>query len=167
MHPPTETPDLNPILEYIYKNFYKDLPRARYYEDRKMLLYALTWPAHWLAGRSLRTRPEHYRRLLLERLEQILRHGDRQTYRRYFPRYLLKALQGWFHHHGDELYEQLKHASYTFEWLVKTIENPPPSQPVTQTEHTVEILAKAHHMLRPPKKKNRALRQLRQTELFD
>ncbi len=167
MRPPTEMPDLQPLLEYIQKNFYTNLPRTRYHEDRKMLLYALTWPAHWLAARSLRARSDHYRRILLDRLHQIRVHGDPSTYRRYFPRYLLKVLQDWFRHHGDELYEQLKHASYIFEWLVKTIENRPPPKPDTHAEHTVEILAKAHHMLRPPKKKNRPIRQPRQTELFD
>ena len=74
-----------------------------------MLLYALPWPAKWLDQRGLQVSAQQYETLITQRLKSIVHHGDRQRYECYFPRYLLKCLQDWFAHHGDELYEELKH----------------------------------------------------------
>ena len=74
-----------------------------------MLLYALTWPAGWMDRRGLPMSSQAYEKLLTERLDDIATHGQSERYRQYFPRYLLKCIQDWFHHHGEQLYEQLKH----------------------------------------------------------
>ena len=75
----------------------------------RMLLYALTWPGKWLEQRGLPITAQRYEQLLAQRLKAIAQHGNPERYQRYFPRYLLKCLQDWFAHHGDELYEELKH----------------------------------------------------------
>jgi len=59
-----------------------------------MLLYAITWPATWLNRRGLPITPQAYENLLTQRLDDIAHHGDPKRYRAYFPRYLLKAIQG-------------------------------------------------------------------------
>jgi len=81
----------------------------RFHRDRRMLLYALTWPAVWLERRGLTCPPGRYRALIAERLDAIGAHGDPACYSAYFPRYLLKCLQDWFERHGDDLYGDLKH----------------------------------------------------------
>ena len=74
-----------------------------------MLLYTVTWPATWLHRRGLPITSQAYQELLIERLNDIAQHGDPQRFSAYFPRYLLKTIQDWFAHHGEDLYEELKH----------------------------------------------------------
>ena len=96
------------LLAQIKQRFYSsDSSGKRFYEDRRMLLYALSWPAKWLDQRGLQVSAQQYERLLTQRLKTIAQHGDSERYERYFPRYLLKCLQDWYAHHGDELYEEL------------------------------------------------------------
>jgi hypothetical protein len=98
------------LLDQIKTRFYKSgASEKRYYQDRRMLLYALTWPATWLDRRGLPITSQGYEKLLTERLEDIAKHGNPKRYSNYFPRYLLKSIQDWFAHHGEALYEELKH----------------------------------------------------------
>ena len=89
-------------------------------------------------------------------------HGDPERYERYFPRYLLKCLQDWFAHHGDELYEELKHVRnqlYSIEALLSckhTTEEP---------EDIVTPMAKAHAVL-ISQCRHKALKDTRQLKLF-
>lgn len=97
------------LLRTIQTQFYRTRPPADFHRDRHRLLYALTWPAVWLERRGLTCSAARYRQLLVERFDAIVTHGDPQRYGAYFPAYLLKCLQDWFQHHGDELYAELKH----------------------------------------------------------
>jgi len=98
------------LLDQIKTRFYKsNVSEKRFYQDRRMLLYAVTWPATWLSRRGLPITPQAYEKLLSQRLEDIAQHGDSKRYSNYFPRYLLKSIQDWFAHHGEALYEELKH----------------------------------------------------------
>jgi hypothetical protein len=98
------------LLDQIKARFYKSsASEKRYYQDRRMLIYALTWPATWLDRRGLPITSQGYQKLLTERLDDIATYGDPKRYSNYFPRYLLKSIQDWFAHHGETLYEQLKH----------------------------------------------------------
>lgn len=98
------------LLDQIKTRFYRsNALQKRFYQDRRMLLYALTWPAKWLDRRALPITSQAYQKLLSDRLEDIATHGDPKRYQNYFPRYLLKTIQDWFAHHGEALYEELKH----------------------------------------------------------
>lgn len=98
------------LLDQIKASFYcSNVSEKRFHQDRRMLLYALTWPATWLDQRGLPITSQAYQRLLSQRLEDIAKHGDPSRYHDYFPRYLLKTIQDWFAHHGEALYEELKH----------------------------------------------------------
>ena len=134
------TNELNAVLNYIRKHIYEGMDNEAFQHDRRMLLYALTWPAAWLDSRALRMRSEDYRGMLMDKLEQIARHGDSARYRDYFPRYLLKCLQDHCHYHHERLYRELKHASYSIEEIVKNIQ-------MGSDNHTT-ILAQAHALLR-------------------
>lgn len=98
------------LLQTVRWHFYA-APEAlrRFHRDRRMLLYALTWPAVWLERRGLTCPPGRYRQLIADRLAAIGAHGDPGCYGPYFPRYLLKCLQDFFDRHGDDLYGELKH----------------------------------------------------------
>ena len=133
------------LLAQIKQNFYASGSSEKsFYADRRMLLYTLTWPAKWLDQRGLQVSAQQYERLITQRLKAIAQHGDPKRYQPYFPRYLLKCLQDWFAHHGDELYEELKHVRnqlYRIEALLNR-------------EHTGEVaedivtpMARAHDIL--------------------
>jgi uncharacterized protein YecA (UPF0149 family) len=132
------------LLDQIKTRFYRsNALQKRFYQDRRMLLYALTWPAKWLDRRALPITSQAYQNLLSDRLEDIATHGDPKRYQNYFPRYLLKTIQDWFAHHGEALYEELKHVRnqlYAIQTLLR--------QNNTQsTEDIVTPLAQAHAVL--------------------
>src|SRR5690606_616599 len=62
-----------------------------------------------LERRGLTCPAVRYQKLIATRLGAIADHGDPGRFGAYFPAYLLKCLQDWFHHHGEELYDELKH----------------------------------------------------------
>jgi len=98
------------LLEHIKIRFYpSESSGKRFHQDRRMLLYAVTWPATWLHKRGLPITSQAYQKLLTQRLDDIAKHGDPKRYQAYFPRYLLKTIQDWFAHHGEDLYQELKH----------------------------------------------------------
>ena len=133
-----------PILAHIKQHFYDPhLPPQRYYQDQRMLLYAITWPACWLDQRALRIAPRRYEDLLLQRLADIATHGDPARYQPCFPRYLLKALQDWFAWHGEDLYDELKHIRNALPDLAEILRSPP--NPTAQD--IVTPMARAHAVL--------------------
>jgi hypothetical protein len=137
-----------PLLAQIKTRFYDHKqPEKRFHQDRHMLLYALTWPAQWLERQGLSITPTAYQKLLSQRLHDIATHGQPQHYHRYFPRYLLKCIQDWFAHHGDQLYQELKHVRNqlcSIEHLLKQNTQSPEAQDRAQIEH----LAAAHQIMR-------------------
>ena len=50
-----------PLLDQIKTQFYDHKqPEKCFYQDRRMLLYALTWPAKWLDQRKVHFHSEHH-----------------------------------------------------------------------------------------------------------
>jgi anaerobic ribonucleoside-triphosphate reductase len=143
MHPhPKTTPtqnELYPVLQYIRKHYYADRPKD-YHRHHRDILRALTWPAAWLDKQALTITAEDYNRLLLKKLHQIKQHGDPNHYRAYFPKYLMKVLQDHCHHHKEALYQKLKHASYTIDWIARGIEQ-------NNQHQQTGTLAAAHQLL--------------------
>jgi predicted metal-dependent enzyme (double-stranded beta helix superfamily) len=148
--------ELDSVLRYIRIHIYNG-KNSDYERDRRMLLYALTWPAAWLDSQALRMNPEDYQRMLMDKLGQIHVHGDPARYRAYFPKYLLKCLQDHCHHHHETLYRELKHASYSIEEILDHLQN-------SQPEHTT-VLAKAHALLRQSHRKKDTTARARQMTL--
>jgi hypothetical protein len=109
-----------------------------------MLLYALTWPAVWLERRGLTCSSRRYRALMAERLADIAVHGDPARYGAYFPAYLLKCLQDWFQHHGDELYDELKHIRNALDQVLASVRFAADVR--GDAQHT-ELLAATHRLI--------------------
>ena len=156
--PPTEK-----LLAQIKQDFYTCTSSDKaFYEDRRMLLYALTWPAKWLDQRGLQMDAEQYEELLAQRLNAIVQHGDPKRYQRYFPRYLLKCLQDWFAHHGEELYEDLKHVRnqlYRIEALLEACAS-------EKAKNIVTPMAQAHTILSHRRHRKHNKEDTRQLKLF-
>ncbi len=132
------------ILAQIKQRFYENKHyEKRFYQDRRMLLYTVTWPATWLERRGLPITSQAYQKLLIERLGDIAKHGDPQRYQAYFPRYLLKTIQDWFAHHGEDLYQELKHVRNQLCDIDALLR----SQPNQSAQDVVTPIAQAHAVL--------------------
>jgi len=116
----------------------------RFHRDRRMLLYALTWPATWLERRGLTCPPVRYRRLIQERLAAIAAHGDPARYEGFFPRYLLKVLQDFFERHGDELYGDLKHIRNALDQVLASARF---AERVRDDARQLDVLVATHRLL--------------------
>lgn len=140
------------LLRLIRRRFYPPDGEALFFRDRRRLLYSLSWPAVWLAHRGLTCSPARYRRLMAERLEAIAAHGDPRRYGAYFPTYLLKCLQDWFQHHGDELDAELKHLRNALDQILAS---PALAATVRRDAQQLETLTAAHRLLRPSSKRSK------------
>lgn len=143
--------NLKPINSYIKAHFYKELPEGRYHQDKKMLLYAITWPATWLQKYNLKMTSKHYNQLLMQRLNEIEKYGNPKNYMPYFPRYFLKVMQEWFHHNGDSLYDRIKHTAYIINDIMDHIQK----LPQRPQESDIEILSQAHFLLKQQYKRKK------------
>jgi hypothetical protein len=132
------------LLEEVRRRFYAGQPVRDFHRDRRMLLYALTWPAVWLERRALTCSATRYHALLADRLADIAVHGDPARYGAYFPAYLLKCLQDWFQHHGDELYDELKHIRNALDQVLASTHFAAGVQ--RNAQHT-ELLAATHRLI--------------------
>jgi hypothetical protein len=133
------------LLEEVRSRFYANQPERHFHRDRRMLLYALTWPAVWLERRGLTCPAARYRTLLAERLATIAAHGDPVRYGAYFPAYLLKCLQDWFGRYGDDLYGDLKHLRNALDQVLANVRL---AQRVQRDAQHVELLAATHRLIR-------------------
>lgn len=132
------------ILNSVERRFYRTLPPWAFHRDRRMIVYALTWPSTWLRRRALTCSPARYNLLIAERLEAIAAHGDPCRYGAYFPAYLLKCLQDWFQHHGEDLYDELKHVRNALDQVLTSARF---AVNVQSDARHVDLLASAHRLI--------------------
>jgi hypothetical protein len=132
------------LLEEMRGRFYAAQPPRDFHRDRRMLIYALTWPAVWLEQRALTCSASRYHSLIAERLAEIAALGNPARYGAYFPAYLLKCLQDWFQHHGEELYDELKHIRNALDQVLACARFGAGVQ--RDAQHT-EILAATHRLI--------------------
>jgi hypothetical protein len=132
------------LLRAVQQRFYPATAQQNFYRDRRMLLYALAWPALWLEQRGLTCSPARYRALIAERLESIAAHGDPARYGAYFPAYLLKCLQDYFQYHGAALYDELKHIRNAIDQLLASTRF---AAQVRHDAQPIAVLASAHRLI--------------------
>lgn len=150
------------LLDCVRIRFYAGKACPGFHRDRRMLLYALSWPAQWFDQRGLKISDQRYTSLVSKRIDDIARHGNPTVYQPYFPRYLLKVLQDYFAWHGDELYFELKHIRnhlHSIEQLLNRSQSDRPRQ-----EDCIPTLARIHRILKP--KTHTKNRQPNQLELL-
>jgi len=140
------------LLEAVRCKFYAGQSARGFHRDRRMLLYALTWPAVWLEHRGLTCPAVRYQKLIATRLGDIAVHGDPSRYgapglsssNGYFPAYLLKCLQDWFQHHGEELYDELKHIRNALDQVLASAHF---AAAVQCDAHHTDMLAATHRLI--------------------
>jgi hypothetical protein len=138
------------LLAAVQRRFYAGRSSRDFHRDRRMLLYALTWPATWLERRGLTCSAQRYHALVADRLAQITVHGDPARYGAYFPTYLLKCLQDWFQHHGEELYDELKHIRNALDQVLASVRF---ATAIQRDAKQVELLASAHRLIHAQREK--------------
>lgn len=163
LNPVTDDTAVRELLDGVRDRFYATRPPREFYRDRRMLLYALTWPGTWFDRRGLTCAVGRYKAIVLQRLAEIAVHGDPQRYGAYFPTYLLKCLQDWFGHHGDELYAELKHIRNA---LDQVLANATLADNVRHDGRHVEILAATHQLLHAQRERRPPSTDARQLSLF-
>jgi hypothetical protein len=99
---------LGDILGAIRRQFYPDATAKQWGQEsafirREFVLYLATW----LDKRGVTLKPERYKEILLERLNEVKRHGATDRIK-YFPGYLKHVLQEHLKHHGEEYYQEGK-----------------------------------------------------------
>jgi hypothetical protein len=94
------------FLYQIRTKFYPDNEKG-FYQERSLLLRAITHPAHWLKDRGVSLPEAKLEAILNEILRGIMHHGDTGKIG-YFSAYLLKAVQAHMKHQGDRYYDEAK-----------------------------------------------------------
>jgi hypothetical protein len=144
MNPPVSLEATNELLGAIRNQFYPDEPK-RFFQDRNMLLQAVTFPAKWLHERGVRLPETRYRTILLDILTTIKRHGNTARIQR-FSAYLLHSVQEHMRHHGEEYYEEGKRFRDSVQDVMSGL-----SRKKVTDDQTVPLLAEVHRMLSLPK----------------
>ena len=151
------------LLAQIKQHFYIcQSSEKQFYADRRILLYALTWPGKWLNQRGLQMDARQYEELLTQRLKANAQHGKPERYEHYFPAYLLKCLQDWFAHHGERLYEELKHVRNSL-YRIEALLEAGTSQ---QSKDIVTPMAQAHAILMSQRQRKHSQEDTRQLSLL-
>lgn len=97
------------VKRYLYQirtKFYPDNEKG-FYQERTLLLRAITHPAHWLKDRGVSLPEAKLEAILNEILRGIMHHGDTGNIG-FFSAYLLKAVQTHMSKQGDRYYEDAK-----------------------------------------------------------
>ena len=132
------------LIQIIQGTFYREVDRGVFYSDLRGLIYAITWPANWFKQHGLRMSANQYRTFILDRLGEIIIHGKQDSIMTGFPYQLLESIKEYIRRHGNELYNLLKRAGRAIKTAFADI-----SQNPENSDHTVDILAQAHHFSHP------------------
>ena len=133
------------LLAHVRGHFYSSKPPAVFHRERRRLLHALCWPAHWLDHRGLFCSPARYRTLLLARIDAIRSHGDPTCYGPYFPTYLHKCLQDFFDCHEDELHAEFRHVRNALDAVLGSLRF---AEKAAVQSRQIAALASVHRLLR-------------------
>lgn len=153
----------NTMLVMIRDQFYPDDHKG-FYQERTLLLQAVTYPAQWFETRGVKVTESRYREILMEVIQTIKRYGNTAKIQR-FSAYLLHAIQTHMRFHGDQYYEEGKRTRQAVEEVMLGLRK----KAAPASDETVPVLAELHRTLRPYKqgrKKNSAKAAADQPDLF-
>lgn len=88
-------------LALIRRTFFAKMTDKHFFQERNLLLQAITYPAEWLNRRGAKLPASKYRVILGTVVKTIKAHGDRANIRR-VSAYLLHAVQTHMQHHGED-----------------------------------------------------------------
>ena len=139
----TEAPEaaIARLLGRINAEFYASADVKAWLRDEPAIRLALLWPATWLNRRAVTLPMPRYTAILAAILDGIRRHGNLAGIK-HFPSYLFHAIEQWFIHHGDELYQERKHIRNAID--LNALRAGPTHQ---KSPDPIEAMAAAHRLL--------------------
>lgn len=145
------------ILKHIRWQFYPDDAKG-FFQQRRVLIQAVTYPADWLFRRGMKYPEDRYRDLMTVILKGIM-HGNTGKIG-YFCRYLLKCVQDHMAHQGEKYLEEAKRIDRQIADVMFGLKKATAKTP--QHDSTVEDLVAIRRLTAPPKrtKKPKAPSQL-------
>lgn len=150
---------ISDLLGVVRRQFYSGNDK-RFFQERWLLVQAITAPALWFDERGVKCNDERYRSLILGRLREIKEHGQVAQIRR-FPAYLLHSIQTHLKHHGEEIYVEAKAIREKVDLALQGLAKMPKNAP----DGTVEALVMARKALKSGPVKRSKTRET-QGELF-
>lgn len=151
------------FLRSIRNQFYQENEKL-FFQERLLLLQAITWPARYLDDRGVKLNAKRYTEILTTVIRTINRHGNLRTVRS-FARYLLHAVQEHMKHHGEEYYEQAKAVSRDIAAVMEGYSR----KPLPAQDNTTKTLADLHRLVavKSGRKKQLTRAAQPQPDLFD
>ena len=170
---PRHAPDLRPtdpgaagrivrdFLGVLRNQFYPDDAKP-FYQQRWMLIRAITYPASYLALRGVGLTEADHRSILTGQIRAIQHHGDTRAIR-FFGRYFLHVIQQHMKFHGEDYYDSGKTIRALAAAGLGSIKAKAAAQALDTTERLAEISA----AIRPPaRRKKAACKQPEQLEFL-
>lgn len=153
-------------LHRLKNQFYPDNAKD-FYQQRSVLITAITTPARWLDERGVRLPEKRMDAILTDILRGIMHHGDTARIG-YFCRYYLKAVQDHMTHQGEKYYEEGKSLRFIVDTALENLSKKQAAKlPDAQDRTTVELAA-LNRLVQSTrvKKKKVAVKTATQQELF-
>jgi hypothetical protein len=134
------------MLRQIRQEFYPapTWGEKRFYQERRRLIEAITWPARWMNARGIEARPSIYRRILDTVIRTIRGKGNVRGIR-CFSVYFLHSVQEHLKYHGDEYYYEAKAAQPIGDVLPAVTRN---VGHVHATDRSTQTLSQLNQILR-------------------
>ncbi len=149
------------FLHVLRNQFYPDDQKG-FYQQRWLLLKAITHPAKYLAMRGVGLTEADHRKILTEQIRTIQHHGDTRAIK-LFGRYFLHCIQQHMKFHGEDYYDSGKTVRAIADQTVDSIR----AQAASQALEVTDRLAEIHAAVRPPaRRKKPAAAEPGQLDLF-
>lgn len=134
------------FLRSIRNQFYKAPHERLFFQEKNMLLQAITYPALYLDQRGVGLPAARYKALLTEIIRTINAHGNLADVRS--PgRYLLTAVQTHMQHHGEDYYEVGKRTRDALADVMMGLKPRTKGKVVQEATPIVPALAETHRIL--------------------
>jgi hypothetical protein len=153
-------------LHRLKNQFYPDNAKD-FYQQRSVLITAITTPARWLDERGVRLPEKKLDAILTDILRGIMHHGD-TSHIAYFCRYYLKVVQDHMKHQGDKYYEEGKSLRFIVDSTLENLSKKQAAKLPDAQDRTTSELAALNRLVNATrvKKKKVAVKTATQQELF-
>jgi len=144
----TPLPDelVNLFLRSLRNQFYKAPHEKLFYQERNLLLQAITYPASYLHARGVGLTAARYQGILTSIIRTINAHGNLAAVRS--PgRYLLHAVQEHMRHQGEDYYEAGKRTRDALEDVMRGLKPRTKVGAIQPGDNPVPALAETHRIL--------------------
>jgi len=141
-------------LHRLRKQFYPDDEKG-FFQQRSMLVKAITTPAHWLDERGVKLPETRIRAILDEVIRGIMHYGATAEIK-FFCRYFLFAVQEHMKHQGEKYYEEGKSLRFITDTAVENLTKKQRARMADAQDATTARLADLHRLYAETAVKKRA-----------